>query len=104
MKKRPITEPKEMARENEKQRFPATPDPQKQEFGEGNYKASRDYDKAAAAFAKSGEVEQAAKDAAPRNAKEATELKQAEAEGLGKSKGEDPALHIKGFFPQGPKP
>lgn len=104
MKKRPIKEPKEQARKNETQKFPATPDPQKQEFGEGNYKAGRDYDKAAAAFARSGEVEQAAKAAAPRNAKEAAELKRAEAEGLGKSKGEDPALHIKGFFPQVPKP
>ncbi len=103
MKKNRIQEPKDKARQNEKQQFP-TKDPQQQEFGEGNYKAARNYDKAAAAFAKSGEVEQAAKAAAPRNAKEAAELKQAEAEALEKSKGEDPALHIKGFFPQVPKP
>ena len=104
MKKRPIKEPKDKARQNEKQQFPAAPDPQQREFGEGNYKAARDYDKAATAFAKSGEVDQAAKAAAPRNAKEAAELRQAEAEGLDRSKGEDPALHIKGFFQETHKP
>ena len=30
--------------------------------------------------------------------------KEAEAEGLDKSKGEDPALYIKGFFQEPPKP
>jgi len=103
MKKNRVQEPKDKARKNEKQQFP-TEDPQQQEFGEGNYTAARNYDKAATAFAKSGEVEQAAKAAAPRNAKEAAELKQAEAEGRDRSKGEDRVLHIKGFFPQGSKP
>lgn len=75
-----------------------------QEFGEGNYKATRDYDRAAAAFAKSGAVGPAARAAAPRNKREAVELAKAEAEGLARSKGEDPALHLENFFGDLDKP
>lgn len=57
--------------------------------GEGNYDATRRYDKAAGDFAKSGKVEQAAQAAQPRDAKEAEQLRRAEQAGRSHSKGED---------------
>ncbi len=93
-----IKEPKPNPHENEPQRFPPDHKPHEQELGEGNYRAGRDYDKAAAEFAKSGRVEQAAEDAAPDSDREAAELSRAEQEGRARSKGEDPALHVKGLF------
>ena len=81
-----------------KPRKGAKGNPKVQEFGEGNYQATRDYDRAATAFARSGEVEPAAKAAAPRTRQEAVEMARAEAEGRARSKGEDPALHLKDFF------
>lgn len=57
--------------------------------GEGDYDAGRRYDKAAKEFAESGQVEQAAHEAAPHDAKEAEELKKAEDIGKSHSKGED---------------
>lgn len=78
--------------------------PKVQEFGEGNYQATRDYDRAATAFAQSGAVKPAAKAAAPRTRQEAAEMAQAEAEGRARSKGEDPALHLKDFFLDVSKP
>jgi len=61
--------------------------------GEGDYDAGRRYDKAAREFAESGQVEPAAHDAAPHDAREAEELARAEAEGKSHSKGEDPLLN-----------
>jgi len=46
--------------------------------GEGNYEATRQYNQATKEFIASGKVEQAARDAAPRNAAEAKEMKDAE--------------------------
>jgi hypothetical protein len=57
-----------------------------QEYGEGNYKAAREYDEAAKAFAHSGKVAAAAAAAQPKNAKEAAEMASAEARGRSKSK------------------
>jgi hypothetical protein len=54
------------------------------DLGEGNYKAAREYDQAAAAFAKSGKVEAAAAAAKPKNAAEAAEMVDAEARGRSK--------------------
>ncbi len=48
------------------------------ELGEGNYKASRDYNDATKKFVESGRVEAAAKAAAPRDAGEAREMRNAE--------------------------
>ncbi|MEP7205478.1 MAG: hypothetical protein ABI920_00955 [Casimicrobiaceae bacterium] len=62
------------------------------EHGEGNYKASRDYNERTKRFVDSGKVESAAHDAAPANEKEAAELRQAEAVGKSHAKEEDPAL------------
>jgi hypothetical protein len=47
-------------------------------LGEGNYEATRQYNDATKKFVQSGRVEQAARDAAPRSAKEAAEMKAAE--------------------------
>jgi hypothetical protein len=57
--------------------------------GEGNYDATRRYDKAASDFAKSGKVEEAARAAQPRDAKEAEQLRRAEQAGRSRSKGEE---------------
>ncbi|HWH80639.1 MAG TPA: hypothetical protein VNU71_00215 [Burkholderiaceae bacterium] len=57
--------------------------------GEGNYDATRRYDKAARDFAESGKVEPAARAAEPEDAAEAESLKRAEEIGKAHSKGED---------------
>jgi hypothetical protein len=59
--------------------------------GEGNYDASRRYDKVAGEFAQSGKVDEAARAAQPQNEAEADELQRAEREGRSHSKGEDGA-------------
>lgn len=60
-------------------------------YGEGNYQASRVYNKATKQFVESGRVEEAARDAEPKDAAEAEEMKQAEQVGLQRAKGNDPA-------------
>jgi hypothetical protein len=67
---------------------PKSPDIQ----GEGNYEATRRYDKATTDFVQSGKVDQAARDARPKSEAEAEEMKKAEQEGKSHAKGEDPAL------------
>lgn len=46
--------------------------------GEGNYKAAREFDAAEAAFVRSGQVDKAARDAAPKSPAEEAELARAE--------------------------
>jgi hypothetical protein len=60
--------------------------------GEGNYDASRRYDKAAHEFAESGQVEAAARAARPMSPEEAEAMHLAELAGKSHSKGEDPAV------------
>ena len=60
--------------------------------GEGNYDASRRYDKAAHEFVESGKVDDAARAARPTRPEIAEELMRAEREGKSHSKGESPAL------------
>ncbi|MEO5661182.1 MAG: hypothetical protein ABIQ90_15510 [Polaromonas sp.] len=55
--------------------------------GEGDYRSAEKYNQKAHEFAKSGKVEQAARDAAPRNNTEKNEMKKAEAEGRSHAKG-----------------
>ena len=62
--------------------------------GEGNYEASRRYDKAAHEFAQSGKVDDAARAARPLTPEEAEELYRAEQAGKSHSKGEDPAVAL----------
>jgi hypothetical protein len=66
---------------------------QDKEHGEGNYKASREYNDATSDFAKSGRVDDAAKKAKPRDAHEREDMERAEQAGRDESKGEDPALY-----------
>ena len=54
--------------------------------GEGNYDATRRYDKAASDFAKSGKVDEAARAAQPKDAKEAEEMRRAEQAGRSHAK------------------
>ncbi len=63
--------------------------------GEGDYEAARRYDKASRAFAESGKVEPAARDAAPTSAGEAKDMERAEAAGKSHSKGEGPLVSKK---------
>ncbi len=63
--------------------------------GEGNYEASRQYNKATKEFVDSGKVEEAARAAAPADAREAAELKAAEDAGLARAKDEDIAPKVK---------
>ena len=61
--------------------------------GEGNYDATRRYDKSAREFVESGQVEDAARAARPRRPEEAEDMERAEQTGRSHSKGEDPALN-----------
>ena len=61
------------------------------EHGEGNYQASKDYGKRVRSFVRSGQVEEAAEQAKPRDHGEAREMTEAEEEGRRRSKGEDPS-------------
>lgn len=60
--------------------------------GEGNYDAARRYDKAQREFVESGQVDDAARNAAPKNADEAEQLRRAEQDGKSRAKEEDPAV------------
>jgi hypothetical protein len=51
-------------------------------YGEGNYEATRQYNESTKQFLKKTDVEQAARDAAPRSPAEAKEMLDAEQEGL----------------------
>ena len=57
------------------------------EYGEGNYEATRQYNRATKRFVESGRVERAARDAAPRSPEEATEMRRAEQAALLRAKG-----------------
>lgn len=54
--------------------------------GEGDYDAARRYDQDVEAFAKSGKVDKAARDAAPKTEAEAEAMKNAEEEGKSHAK------------------
>jgi hypothetical protein len=68
--------------------------------GEGNYDATRRYDKAAREFAQSGKVDEAARRAEPSSPQEAEELERAERAGQSHSKGEDPQITTPGSPPR----
>lgn len=59
--------------------------------GEGNYDATRRYDKAAHEFAASGKIDEAARAARPTSPEEAEEMIRAERAAKSHSKGEDPS-------------
>ena len=69
--------------------------------GEGSRTAAREYDRAAEKFAKSGKVEEKAREARDAvDSSEGPELERAEAEGRRHAKGEDPAVN-QGQVPRG---
>lgn len=58
--------------------------------GEGNYEATRQYNEATKKFVESGKVEKAARDAAPKSAAEAQEMRNAEQAALLRAKDRKP--------------
>jgi len=61
---------------------------QDKEHGEGNYKASREYNDATKKFVESGKVDEAAQKAKPENQQQARDMERAEQAGKSHSKGE----------------
>jgi hypothetical protein len=59
-----------------------------QQYGEGNYKATRDYNKGLKEHVDNHDIEREARDAAPRTASEEKEMEEAERIGRSKSRGE----------------
>jgi hypothetical protein len=60
--------------------------------GEGDYEATRRYRKRTEEYLENNDVEKAALRAAPASAREAEDMKAAEAAGKRRAKGEDPAI------------
>lgn len=56
------------------------------EHGEGNYQATRNYNRDTKAFIDAGKVDDAARNAAPEDADSAKEMEKAEAEGASRAK------------------
>jgi hypothetical protein len=78
-----------------KQQQQSSPTPSQQEqrgadgkqYGEGNYKATRDYDRGVKEHLRTHDVEREARDAAPRSEEEAREMERAEELGKRKADG-----------------
>jgi hypothetical protein len=66
--------------------------PDNQIEGEGSYSGTRQYNEATKKFVEEGKVDQAVKNAEPKNADEAQQMREAEQIGKRHAKGEDPAL------------
>lgn len=60
--------------------------PKDKEHGEGNYKATADYNERTKNFIDSGKVDEAAQKAKPKDQQEAREMEQAEQEGKSHAK------------------
>ena len=58
-----------------------------QQYGEGNYKATRDYNRGMKEHVEHHDIEKEARDAAPRNASEEKEMEEAERIGRSKARG-----------------
>ena len=63
--------------------------PQDKEHGEGNYKATRDYDEGLKRHIATHDVEREAHDAAPRSRREAEDMERAEETGRARGRGDD---------------
>lgn len=63
-------------------------DTKDKEHGEGNYKATRDYNERTKDFIDSGKVDEAAERSKPKSDEEAREMREAEEAGKSHSKGE----------------
>jgi hypothetical protein len=64
-------------------------------YGEGNYEATRQYNEGLKEHVENHDIEQEARDAAPRTAAEAKDMLEAERVAKSRSRGEDPALKPK---------
>jgi hypothetical protein len=60
--------------------------------GEGNYKASREFDEAERKFVQSGKLDEGIRNAPPKSEAEKREMEQAEEQARRRAKEEDPAL------------
>jgi hypothetical protein len=60
-----------------------------QQYGEGNYKATRDYNQGLKEHMQSHDIEKEARDAAPKSADEERELDEAERKGKSRARGSD---------------
>ena len=60
--------------------------------GEGNYKASREFDQAEREFVQSGKLDEGIRNAAPKSEAERREMESAEEQARRRAKEEDPAL------------
>jgi hypothetical protein len=58
-----------------------------QQYGEGNYKATRDYNKGLGEHMKHHDIEREARDAEPKSEEEARQMEEAEREGRKRAKG-----------------
>jgi hypothetical protein len=58
------------------------------QYGEGNYKATRDYNEGLKDHVQNHDIEKEARDAAPKTAEEAREMEEAEAIGKSRARGE----------------
>lgn len=71
--------------------------------GEGDYASAKKYNEHARSFAQSGQAEKAARDAAPRDAREQEDMRRAEAEGRSHAKGARPGSDTRGQDRKGEK-
>jgi hypothetical protein len=71
------------------------------EHGEGNYKATRDYNERTKRFVESGKADEAGRQSAPHDASEAKDMEDAERIGKIRAKEEDPALEHDKVAPVG---
>ena len=58
-----------------------------QQYGEGNYKATRDYNRGLKDHVENHDIEKEARDAAPKSDEEAKDMEDAEREGASRAKG-----------------
>jgi hypothetical protein len=65
---------------------------QGQQYGEGNYKATRDYNSGVKDHVEHHDIEKEARDAAPRSAEEAKEMEDAERIAASRARGDDKDL------------
>ena len=88
----PSQDPRQSKPSQQSQQQPSSSSSQQQrgaggeQYGEGNYKATRDYDRGVKEHLETHDVEREARDAAPRSEEEAREMQRAE--DLGKRKAE----------------
>ena len=72
----------------------------KQEHGEGNYKATRDYNERTKEYMQSADIEKDARKAKPRDEREAREMQKAEEKGKQHAKTQGPEKDLKPSKPE----